>query len=265
METIELLDQYIDNQLIPIQVAQLEKDLQQDADLQRLLDSVIISREAIRYRGLTMKVKGFHQQYIGEIRADPYQDYNQDVVRPMPVRRDYSWALRIAASVLIALFGYSSYQYATLDKSQVYSNKFISYRLLTVRGSADQSSSLNSAYLSGNYESVIRQFNTLTTKAPIDYFLTGVAYLQQHKYGEAINRFSELRAVNKGQQAIYFSEETDYYLALAYLGAGRLDESYSLFKSIHDAPQHLFSESVTELDLVKLNVLRLKEGSDSGR
>ncbi|WP_020606335.1 anti-sigma factor family protein [Spirosoma spitsbergense] len=265
METIELLDQYIDNQLVPDQIAQLEKDLQQDADLQRLLDSVVISREAIRYRALTIKVKGLHQQYIDEIRADPGQDYDQDVIRPMPVRRDYSWALRIAASVLIALFGYGSYQYAALDKSQVYTNKFISYRLLTVRGSADQLSPLRSAYLSENYGSVIRQFNTLSIKAPIDYFLTGVACLQQHEYVQAISRFTELRAVNKYQKEVYFREETDYYLALAYLGAGRLNESYSLFKSIHDAPQHLFSESVTELDLVKLNVLRLKEVPDSGK
>ena len=265
METLELLDQYIDNQLVPEQIAQLEKDLQQDADLQRLLDSVVISREAIRYSALTLKVKGLHKQYIDEIRTDPDQDYDQDVIRPMPVRRDYSWVLRIAASVLIALLGYGSYQYETLDKSQVYTNKFISYQLLTTRGSADPLSSLGSAYLSGNYGSVIRQFNTLPTKAPIDYFLTGVACLQQHEYAQAINRFTELRAVNKHQQEVYFQEETDYYLALAYLGAGRLEESYSLFKSIHDAPRHLFSESVTELDLVKLNVLRLKESPDSGK
>ncbi len=264
METLELLDQYIDNQLVPDQLTQLEKELQQDAGLQQLLDSVVISREAIRYRALTIKVKGYHQQYIGEVRAGSDQDYDQDVVRPMPVRRDYSWMLRIAASVLIAMFGYGSYQYTALDKTQVYTNKFISYQLLVTRGSANQSSALNSAYLSGNYESVIQQFNTLSTKAPIDYFLTGVAYLQQHEYAQAINRFNELRAVNKYQQVVYFSEETDYYLALAYLGAGRLDESYSLFKSIHDAPQHLFSESVTGLDLMKLNVLRLKEGFHSG-
>jgi tetratricopeptide (TPR) repeat protein len=265
MENLELLDQYIDNQLMPVQITQLEKDLQQDAGLQRLLDNVVISREAIRYRALTMKVKGLHQQYIGEVRADPDQDYDLGVIRPMPVRRDYSWVLRIAASVLIALFGYGSYQYATLDKSQVYTNKFISYQLLTTRGSADQLSPLRSAYLSGNYGFVIQQFSSLPTKAPIDYFLTGVAYLQQHEYTQAINRFTELRAVNKRQQVIYFNEETDYYLALAYLGAGRLDESYSLFKSIHDAPRHLFRESVTELDLVRLNVLRLKEVPVSGK
>ena len=265
METLEFLDQYIDNQLVPEQIAQLEKDLQQDADLQQLLDSIVISRDAIRYRALTIKVKGLHQQYINEIRADPGQDYDQDVVRPMPVSRDYSWVLRIAASVLIALFGYGSYQFTALDKTQVYTNKFISYQLLTTRGRADHSSPLRSAYLSGKYGSVIRQFSTLSAKAPIDYFLTGVACLQQHEYAQAITRFTELRAVNKQQQVVYFNEETDYYLALAYLGAGRLDESYSLFKSIHDAPQHLFRESVTELDLVKLNVLRLKEGSDSGK
>lgn len=259
METLELLDQYIDNQLIPDQVAQLEKELQQDADLQQLLNSVVISREAIRYRALTIKVKGLHQQYINEVRADSGQDYDQDVVRPMPVRRDFSWVLRIAASVLVALFGYGSYQYTALDKDQVYTNKFISYQLLTTRGSADQLSRLHSVYLSGNYGDVIRQFNTLSTKAPIDYFLTGVACLQQHEYAQAINRFTELRSVNKNQQVVYFSEETDYYLALAYLGAGKLDESYALFKAIHDAPHHLFRESVTGIDLMKLNVLRLKE------
>ena len=265
METLELLDQYIDSQLAPVQVMQLEKELQQDDDLQRLLDSVVISREAIRYRALTNKVKGLHQQYISEIKADPNQDYDQDVIRPMPVRRDYSWVFRIAASVLIAMLGYGSYQYATLDKAEVYGSKFISYQLPTTRGSAVPLSPLRSAYLSGSFGTVTRQFSILSAKEPIDYFLTGVACLQQHEYAQAVNRFTELRAVNQHQKRVYFKEETDYYLALAYLGAGRLDESYSLFKSIHDAPRHLFSESVTELDLVELNVLRLKEAPGAGK
>ena len=258
METLELLDQYIDNQLIQTQALQVEKDLREDPDLQRLLDSIVISREAIRHRALTLKVKGLHAQYIEEIRANPSQYDEQDNVRPMPVHRSYSWALRVAASLLIGLFGYSSYQYASLDKTGMYSDKFIPYQLPNTRGSADPLSPLSLLYVSGNYGAVIQQFNTLSTSVPSDYFLTGIAALQQHDYNQAIDRFTTLQAINRQQGKAYFKEETDYYLALAYVGAGRVDEAYPLFKAIHDAPRHLFHESVTELDLVKLALLRLK-------
>lgn len=257
METLELIDKYIDNQLAYNQAAQLEKELQEDADLQRLLDSVVMSRDAIRFRAVSHKVKGLHKKYITELRAQP----DEDNVRPMPVRRDYTypWASRLAASVLIGLFGYGAYQYADLDTNRVYDDKFISYHLPTPRGSADHLSRLGKLYSSGKYADVIQQFGASTSKAPSDYFLTGVAYLQRHQYEQAITKFMALRAINKQQGEVYFSEETEYYLALAYLGAGKIDKAYALFKSIHDSPRHLFYELVTDIDLLKLNILRLKE------
>ena len=255
METLELIDKYINNQLGQSQLEQLEIDLQKDADLQQLLDSVLISRDAIRLRGLSLKVKGLHEHYVDEIRAQP----NQNNVRKMPVRREYAWASRIAASVLVGLLGYGTYQYTDLNKNGVYADKFISYQLPTTRGSGDNLSPLNELYQSGEYAAVIRNFSALSSKAPSDYFLTGIACLQRHQYDQAIDKFTALRALNKQQGEAYFNEETDYYLALAYLGAGKIDKAYTLFKSIHNAPRHLFGELVTDLDLLKLNILRLKD------
>jgi tetratricopeptide (TPR) repeat protein len=250
METIELFDKYIDNQLSQAEVQLLEVQLGEDAEMQNLLDSMLISRKAIQFRAVTMKVKGLHEQYIKEVRSK-----KEDNIRVLPITRVYSWAMRIAATIFIGLVGY---QYIALNSSRVYNEKFISYQLPTIRGKAEQKSELNALYSSGNYTAVVEEFNTRLMRTPSDYFLTGVAQLQRKDYKSAIAIFNALRQYNRQHTEAYFDQESDYYLALAYLGADRVDEAYSLFKHIHDTPHHLFSQSITEIDLLKLSLLRLK-------
>src|SRR5206468_4076024 len=152
-------------------------------------------------------------------------------VRILPVSRTYSWALRIAASVLLVLFGYGGYQYASLDSTHIYQDKFISYQLPTTRGNAETLTSLNALYVSGNYGAVIQRFNNLESKSPSDYFLAGVSYLQQKEYAQAVTTFTALQQYNQQHKEAYFAQETDYYLGLAYLGNDQVDQAYTLFKT----------------------------------
>lgn len=255
MNTIELIDRYIDNQLPQDQAQQIEKTLQEDAELQRLLESVKVARKVIQFRALTIKMKGLHEKHIQAIR----NEQRIDNVIPMPVNRSYSWVTRIAASVILILVSYGTYQYVSLDTVHLYNDKFISYYLPTTRSSAKTQSSLNALYSSGNYAAVIQHFNKLPDKVASDYFLTGVSYLHQKEYKQAINTLKQLREYNNNRSDDYFVQETDYYLALAYLGDNKVEQSYKLFEAIHHTPRHMFSETVTDLDMIKLRILLLKE------
>ena len=255
MNTIELIDRYIDDQLPQDQAQQVEKNLQEDAELLQLLESVRVAREAIRFRALSIKMKGLHDKHIQALQAEQHTEN----VRPMPVNRSYAWVFRVAASVSLLLLSYGTYQYASLDTDHVYNDKFISYYLPTTRSSAETQSSLNSFYLSGDYAGVIQNFNKLPAKEASDYFLTGIAYLQQKDFKQAINTLTTLRQINKGQSGGYFVQETDYYLALAYLGDNKVEQSYDLFETIHNTPRHMFNRTVTDLDMIKLRILLLKE------
>lgn len=255
MTPIERIDHYINRRLSPAQAQQLEAALQQDAELRQLFDSVTIARETIRSRALSMRIKQLHEQYIEEIEAEQGQGRVIPMYRSAPV----SWALRIAASLLLGVTAYSGYELSTFSADRYYEAKFMPYHLPVTRGSVQQTTPLDSLYLAGNYAAVTQQFRDTPAREPRDYFLTAVAHLQRGEYQPAIRRFGELQDYNDRHAAAFFRQETDYYLALAYLGANRVEEAYALFRTIHESPRHLFHRTVGEWDLLKLKILLAKQ------
>ncbi len=254
MDNLELIDQYLDNRLTLEQARQVELTLQKDVDLQQLAESLRVAREAIQFRALNHKLKGLHKHYVQEVKlAQP--DATVLALHRNPV---YTWGLRIAASLLFCALSYSTYQVAALNPERVYTESFIPYDLPTARGNAQETSGMESAYVSGDYTAVTSQFTQLATISQRDYFLAGVSYLQQKKYDQALTAFAALRQLNTRRPDSYFEQETDYYVALAYLGAHKADAAYAGFKAIYDNPRHLYHTAVTGADLLKLQVLLLK-------
>ena len=251
MTLIEQIDQYLDHQLPEEQAREFKKKLQRDADLQRLLNSVQLVRESVRTKALSDRIKRVHVQYMEEEEVQS----REGTIIPMPLRRSLTWALRIAASLLLGVTAYNAYELASLDTDRYYNSKFIPYQLPIARSQAKSGTMLDSLYASGSYAATVEQFTTLTAKSPRDYFLTGMAHLQGRKFAQAITMFTALRRNN----AQHFVQETDYYLALAYLEVNRIDEAQILFKAIHNAPRHSYYRTVTDSDLLKLEFLRIKQ------
>ena len=255
MTPIELIDNYLDNRLPVQQAQQLEGELQQDADLRRLLDNVTIAREAIRSGALRVRMKQLHEEYMKEIETER-TGVN---LLPMYRKQSFTWALRIAASLLLGVTAYSSYEFTVLDKDRYYETKYMPYQLPVTRGRAESFTTLDSLYSAGSHVAVIKQFTNLAAQSPRDYFLTAMSHLQQGRFDQAIALFSTLRWKDAQQGTDYFYQETDYYLALAYLGANRIDEAYGLFERIHNSPRHLFHQTVSERDLIRLKILLVKQ------
>lgn len=264
MTSIEQLEQYLDRQLPEAQVQQLELDLQQDAELQKLLNSLQLIRETVRIKGISDQIRQIHTQYKAENEVESPEEEEQEngretLVKPMPIRRSYTWGLRIAASLLVGVMTYQGYELASLTGNQYYENKFIPYQLPVTRGQAVTADRLDALYASGDYAATARQFSTLAVKKPGDYFLAGMASLQEKKFAQAISLFSMLRHSNAQHSERYFVQETDYYLALAYVGANRIEEALDLFNAIRNDPQHNYYQTITDVDLLKLKLLRARQ------
>ncbi|MBC7920634.1 MAG: hypothetical protein H7Z75_06030 [Ferruginibacter sp.] len=255
MSNLELIDRYLDQQLPPEQVWQLEKELRENTELREQLDSVRIVREAVQSRALNAQMKDFHRQFIAEVRTQPGEGNGIG----WPKRPFGRWVVRIAASLFLGVLGYGAYQYSTLDAGRFYAAKFLPYQLPTTRSDAKTLTRLDSLYRAGNSRAVVELFEKLPTKGPRDYFLTGMAHLRRREFNRAIVLLSLLRQQNRRRAANYFDQETDYYLALAYLGAHRVEEAYPLFKKIYDNPRHLYHQTVTKQDLLGLQVLDTKQ------
>ncbi len=263
METLEQIDRYLDRALTLEEAIGLEQSLQTDADLQNLFDRVTVARDAVRSSALRSRVRNLHLQYLDEIKQqDEAASQMPDIakVRPLRYAQSLRWGARVAASGLLLLAGYGGYRYGSTNIDSYYSDKFMTYQLPNNRGGGAEESvtSPDALYRSGNYAEIVQRFAGLTSPTPHDLFLTGMAHLQLQQYGEAIERFVTLQQTNQQRSKPLFAQETDYYLALAYLGNGRVGDAYPLFEKINKAPRHLYHQNVTDQDLWKLGLLRWK-------
>jgi tetratricopeptide (TPR) repeat protein len=262
MEMLEQIDRYLDRTLTPDETVNLEQRLQTDAELQDLFDRVTVVRDAVRSSALRSRVRNLHMQYLDELKQQEEaasQMPDVDNVRPLRYAQSLRWGARVAASGLLLLAGYGGYKYGTTNLDSYYSDKFMAYQLPNNRGEADEAlSSLDDLYRVGNFEGVIQRYAGLRMPSPHDQFLAGMAHLQQQQYGQAIERFTVLQQTNERRETPLFEQETDYYLALAYLGGGRVGDAYPLFEKINKMPRHMYHQNVTDQDLWKLSLLRWK-------
>lgn len=262
METLEQIDRYLDRSLTLDEVVGLEQNLQTDAELQNLFDRVTVVRDAVRSSALRSRVRSLHMQFIDEIKQQDEAvvekpDYTK--VRPLRHAQSLRWGARVAASGLLLLAGYGSYKYGSTNIDSYYSDKFMAYQLPNNRGEAEEIlTSLDALYRLGNFAGVVQRFAGFSSPTAHDQFLTGMAYMQQQQYRQAIERFIALQQSNELQNKSLFEQETDYYLALAFLGSGRVGDAYPLFEKINKTPRHMYHQNVTDEDLWKLGLLRWK-------
>lgn len=267
MTPIERIDRYLSHQLRADEVVDLERDLRADTDLQRLLDSVAITRRTVRALAIRDEVRRVHGAFVRDYRlltpadAATETDEPDGRVTPLPRRsgggiRPVGWVMRAVAAVLLVVGGYVGYQVATLDPRALYAEKFVAYQLPIARGANATRSALDSLYRAGNYAAVVNHGTAVPRSQQVQaHFLTAMARLQLGQYDAALTQFQALRAVNRRSDTPLFEQEADYYEALAALGAGGYERAHAGFKRIYDDSRHLFHGNVAQTDLWKLRLL----------
>ena len=263
LDELERLDQYLDGQLTEDDRSALEQALEEDTSLRETLQLLRISRDAIRAKALQQKVHTLHQKWKPEVRptansATTLPTSEAEVVTmPPPVKPAASTTLfrtvwRVAAAVLIGLVGYSAYQFGSANHSTMYNEHYLSYELPRVRGNDEAVTNLDVLYDQQRYAEVLQAYERQTSFSGRDHFLAAMSALEQEDYTRAVDLFTQVRATAS------FEQETDYYLALAYLQTGQTDEARALFQKIAKAPRHLYHENASPQDLRSLWWLQWK-------
>lgn len=264
MEPIDRIDRYLSGELSPDETRQLEQDLARNADLRQLLEGVRITQRAVQIGNIRGEVRQAQALFTERLRQEPDEEApetaNMGRVIPMPNSRSgrvspFGWVTRIAAGVLLLLVGFAGYQAATLDGQNLYDEKNINYRLGATRSSGEPPSLLEDRYRTGDYAGVIRQGASLSARKAPDWYLMAMAHLRQNQFEQAVEHFEQARVANQAFVNRYYEPETDYYLGLAYLGAGQYDKAYQTWKPIRDDAEHSYHDLISQTDLWKLEVL----------
>lgn len=259
MEPIDRLDRYLSHELPPEQLAELERDLRQNPQLQQLLDDLTLSQRAVQIGTIRTEVRLVHAQFMNQLRNEETDNERARPETPViPLNKSpslgFGWVMRIAASVLLLLVGFAAYQIVTTNGKSLYANNFVGYEVTTTRGTDAPPSVLENRYRSNDFAGVARQGDTLSRKTVPDLFLHAIALLELQQYKPAISLLEEARKKN-GQFIIpFFKPEIDYYQAMAYLADNQYDEALNLLNQIRQDEEHPYRDFVSESDMWKLKV-----------
>lgn len=174
-------------------------------------------------------------------------------------RKDGSWyALRIAATLFVVLIAALIYQYATLNAGSLFKSCFTPYTISSAP-KHERSSQLEKLYHSGQHDLLIERFSRLTAPGLYDRFLAANSYLIKQDPAKAIQQLQVIRNTDNLKDSI-LKEETDYYLAMAYLANNEAASALPLAEAIHNNHQHICHDRLSNFQLAKLKWLAGKRG-----
>ncbi len=246
----EILVRYMDDELTPGEKATIAEQLQQDAVLNERYQLLLAAKQAIRMQGLKQRVQNLHKEYVPQTK-----ELKQEKI----VGRTsfFKTFMRIAAVFIIVVAGYGVFEFALTNDQSVYEDHFLSYELPVNRG-LGTSNTIDSLYAAKNYAGTIEAFNAKQHKIQQDYFLAAQCYLQLNNAGKAIEAFQDVENLNNVNAQKSFVQETDYYLALAYIKAGNIDAGKRQIDKILSDKEHLFYNKAKQISGIQLKILQLK-------
>lgn len=248
-DEMDLLIRYMDGEVDAEEKAATERMLQENSLLQERYENLLAAKEAIRSKGLRERVQALHQQFNGQ-----HQQETAKVVKPSFGKT----LLRIAAIFILVLAGYFTYEYSSTNNETLYAENFVSYEIPVARGS-EQADNIDALYTAKNYTAVIGAINAKPVKTQKDYFLKAQSYLQTNNAVAAIAAFKLIEEMNMQSNEKYFEQETDYYLALAYIKANDIENAKRQLAKITANKQHLFYSKAKEISDTKLMILEWKK------
>lgn len=244
----EKLVAYLDGGLSEEAKAELEQQLATDAGLREELESLQMTKEAVRLYGLQQKVGSIHTQLMDEL-APPVSKISSR-------KKNIRYMLAIAASLVLLIGSYMAYNFFTLTPVKVFNSNYQAYTLVTVRDDNAAGTAVEKAYRSGNYKEVLRIHDDNEDHSAKAEFLCGAAALELKDNLKAISCFKEVIEMNSSAADPILNDEAEYYLSLSYIQNLDYDLALELLNKIRDTEGHLYREKVTPKLIRQVKMLK---------
>lgn len=224
---------------------------QQLADTKLAMDAIELAEDAALKARLQKLESSFRQE------AAPVAAKTTAVIKELPTpgtkktgvqpRRNLRQLYAIAAAVLVLLLaGWYILRPTTYDSPEALAMAtFEPYQNIvpgTVRGGdTDPAADAYAAYDAGRFAAAATALRALPA-TPVNRFYLGQSLMADGDFTAAATEFAELRTADFG-----LAPEATYYLALARIGEGRLQEAREILTKISIDPDHLMNEDARTL------------------
>jgi hypothetical protein len=242
LHNTELWLRYLDGELDQDEKQKLEQQLAADELLRSELEQLKVSIAAIRYHGIQQQVAAVHQEVVKQKSSG----------KVAGMRSRVRSVLAVAASVLIIILGASIFYIAGLSNDKVYNEAYVDFTLSASR-SGDTTSAINEAYAVNDFNNVIALSKTKASLSDQQKLLVGISNLKIGNYTDAIAQLADVTKSNTS-----YKSDGEFYLAMSYLKVKNYDAALSIMKKIHDDPNHLYHERITDKQLREVRLLKWK-------
>ncbi|GEO10243.1 hypothetical protein [Segetibacter aerophilus] len=245
----DLLIRYLDGELEGTDLVDLEAKVSKDPSLKQELENLRNTQVAVRSYAL--------RQQVGNIHNEMMKEFAGGDKRSAPVVSMLRKAFSIAAIFIVVVGGFFTYQYSSLSSGKLFESNYQEYSLREVRGET-KASNLEQLYKQHLNQQIIDTFLTIRQPSLTDYFYAGNAYLAQRNAPAAIQSFTLLQQKNFQAGSHILEDDSEYYLAMAYLQNNQAAKALPILTKIHDDKQHLYHDKVSALFLFKVKLLSRK-------
>jgi hypothetical protein len=233
----EQLVSYLDGVLTEDDTETIEKRLAIDSVVLAEYESLVKTRAAIQHYGLKCKVAEVHKKMMVEIQ--------QTVKQRGKTRRIIRYTMAAAASLVLLISGYVAYNSFTSSSDKIFTSNYHTYQLSVTRDVSDVLTPVERAYGEKNYKEVLRIHDAKEDKTAKAEFLTGVASLELRNNSKAIKCFNEVIEMNTGAATPVLHDESEYYLALAYIKNKDYDYALTLLNKISENDEHKYRREIS--------------------
>jgi len=244
----ELLIRYLDNDLAEGERKALEEQIAADDTLAAELSGLRLVRQGVKLYGIQQAVASIHAEAIAEIRQQKQQPQRVGVIRRLT-----RYSIGVAAAAIIVIGTTIGYQYATVNSQGLYNDIYSAYTTSQARGTENRA--IKNAYAAHNLQQVIQLVQQTASPTVEDYYFAGNANLQLHNTPQSIEYFIKAQGNNKQANTGFYSEDIEYYLALAYLQNNQPGQALPLLTTIYTNAQHAYHDKITRWQLTRLRWL----------
>jgi tetratricopeptide (TPR) repeat protein len=239
----ELLIKFLDRELEGNELKSLQEQLNANPELKEQLDRLRLSQEALRSFGLKMKIAGIHAEMMDQ------KPRHSNISRGI-TRKIFTYTVRIAAMVILVMGIAVMYQYFSASSQSLFEEKYRPFMLSQSRGST--AIGIETAYKNGNWPEVLKIFSETTVPDGATLFLAGNAFLHTGNSAKAIKCFQDLQQINNQYRTHIYEEDTEFYLALAYLAHQDPRSALPIFEKIEQDQGHPYHGRVSGWYLQRL-------------
>jgi tetratricopeptide (TPR) repeat protein len=244
----EILIDYLDSRLSPEETAAFEAMVQKDTRLAVELEYLKLALSTVRLNAIHEKVSAIRQSL----------ETNRAVEKQSPaiVRRMSTVSMRVAAIAVLIIGITVLYKYISVNDQAVYNKQFMGYELNNTRGPIPKDAE-SEAYQNKKWNEVTALYHAQNVNSNKSVFLAAMAEMQLHHFPQAVALFENI--LNSGTGDHSFREESEYYVALAYLMNHEEDKSINMLNKIKSDPRHTYYPLASRISTIDLKIIALKK------